>query len=147
MLYYAIFVPADAQPPPRDIVDAPQLVPYVRGFGTQDGTVSIISPFAYFRNEFIKFPHERVKNGHLGSISPHMVIKIAEMFYTLRNRVHQRGKSVPNFAGFSGSSGVKIPFSAQKNKRTVRLWRMYRKLRRLLLPAIIAGCQVTVAFE
>jgi hypothetical protein len=48
-----------------------------------------------------------------------MVMKIAEMFYTLRNRVRQSGESVPNFAGFSGSIGVKIPFSAQKNKRTV----------------------------
>jgi ribosomal protein S18 acetylase RimI-like enzyme len=43
MLYYAIFVPADAQPPPRDIVDAPQLVPYVRGFGTQDGDIGVIA--------------------------------------------------------------------------------------------------------
>jgi hypothetical protein len=43
-----------------------------------------------------------------------MAMKIAEMFYTLRNRVHQNGESVPNFVGFSGSSGMKFPFSAQK---------------------------------
>jgi hypothetical protein len=49
-----------------------------------------------------------------------MAMKIAEMFYTLRNRVRQSGESVPNFVGFSGSSGLKIPFSALKNKRTVR---------------------------
>jgi hypothetical protein len=92
--------------------------------GRNDGTLRTTmhtSPFAYFRNEFGKIPHERVKNGHLGSISPHMVMKITEMFYTLRNRVHQSGESVPNFVGFLGSSGVKIPFSAQKNKRTVSI--------------------------
>jgi hypothetical protein len=76
------------------------------------------SPFAYFWNEFIKIPHERVKNGHLGSISPHMVTKIAEMVYTLRNRVRQSGENTPNFVSFLGSSGVRFPFSAQKNKRT-----------------------------
>jgi hypothetical protein len=76
------------------------------------------SPFAYFWNEFIKIPHERVKNGHLGSISPHMVTKIAEMVYTLRNRVRQSGENAPNFVSFLGSSGVRFPFSAQKNKRT-----------------------------
>jgi hypothetical protein len=78
----------------------------------------IHSPFAYFWNEFIKIPHERVKNGHLGSISPHMVTKIAEMVYTLRNRVRQSGENAPNFVSFLGSSGVRFPFSAQKNKRT-----------------------------
>jgi hypothetical protein len=41
-----------------------------------------------------------------------MVMKITEMFYTLRNRVRQSGESVPDFVSFSGSSGVKIPFSA-----------------------------------
>jgi hypothetical protein len=49
-----------------------------------------------------------------------MAIKIAEMFYTLRKRVRQSGESASNFVGFSGSSGMKIPFSALKNKRTVR---------------------------
>ena len=48
-----------------------------------------------------------------------MAIKIAETFYTLRKRVRQRGENVPNVTGFSGSSGIKIPFSALKNKRMV----------------------------
>jgi len=73
----------------------------------------------------MKIPHQRVKNGHLGSISPHMVMNIAEMFYTLRNRVRQGGESVPNFVGFSGSSGMKIPCSAPKNKRTVSLMSLF----------------------
>jgi len=49
-----------------------------------------------------------------------MAIKIAEMFYTLRKRVHQSGEIASNFVDFSGSSGMKIPFSTLKNKRTVR---------------------------
>ncbi|MFP4440341.1 MAG: hypothetical protein ACLFVO_24155 [Chloroflexaceae bacterium] len=48
-----------------------------------------------------------------------MAMKIAEMLYKLWNRVRQSGGSVPNFVGFSGLSGMKIPFSALKNKRTV----------------------------
>lgn len=43
MLYYAIFVPADAEPPPRDIVDVPQLIPYVRDFGTQVGDIGVLA--------------------------------------------------------------------------------------------------------
>jgi ribosomal protein S18 acetylase RimI-like enzyme len=43
LLYYAIFVPADAQAPPRDIVDAPQLIPYVRDFGTQVGDIGVLA--------------------------------------------------------------------------------------------------------
>jgi hypothetical protein len=89
--------------------------------------VLFFSPFAYFRNEFIKIPHERVKNGHLGSISPHMVTKIAEMFYTSRNRVRQSGENTPNFVSFSASSGVEFPFSAQKNKRTVSFYLFSQK--------------------
>jgi hypothetical protein len=79
-----------------------------------DNDLTICSPFAYVRNEFIKISHKRVKNGHLGSISPHMVMNIAETFYALRNRVRQSGESVPNVVGFLDSSGIKIPFSAKK---------------------------------
>jgi hypothetical protein len=45
-----------------------------------------------------------------------MVMKITEMFYTLRNRVRQSGESVPNLVGFSGSSGMKIPLSTALHK-------------------------------
>jgi hypothetical protein len=68
----------------------------------------------------MNFPHERVKNGHVRTISSHMVMNIAEMFYMLRNRVRQSRKNVPNVVNFSDASGVEIPFSTQKNKRTVR---------------------------
>ncbi|QPC84536.1 GNAT family N-acetyltransferase [Phototrophicus methaneseepsis] len=42
-LYYAIFVPPEATSPPKTIVQQPDLVRYIEGFGTWDGDLGILA--------------------------------------------------------------------------------------------------------
>ena len=42
-LYEAVFVPEGAQPPPRDIVDKPELRVYTDGFGTRRGDNCLVA--------------------------------------------------------------------------------------------------------
>lgn len=46
MLYAALFVPAGSEPPPRSIVDNPDLARYVSGFGTQLGDTGVVAELA-----------------------------------------------------------------------------------------------------
>jgi ribosomal protein S18 acetylase RimI-like enzyme len=43
MLYQAIFVPAGGEPPPREVVDLPELSKYVADFGHQPGDIAYIA--------------------------------------------------------------------------------------------------------
>ncbi len=42
-LYHAIYVPPDAEPPPRTIIDLPELVTYIEGFGTRAGDRGVLA--------------------------------------------------------------------------------------------------------
>ncbi|MDX2138231.1 MAG: N-acetyltransferase [Chloroflexota bacterium] len=42
-LYHAIFVPPEAEPPPRSLIDLPELAAYVEDFGTRAGDVGVLA--------------------------------------------------------------------------------------------------------
>lgn len=42
-LYQAIYLPEGAEPPPRSVVDLPELQVYVTGFGTQPGDHCLVA--------------------------------------------------------------------------------------------------------
>ncbi|MCL2149514.1 MAG: GNAT family N-acetyltransferase [Dehalococcoidia bacterium] len=42
-LYQAIFVPEGAAPPPRSVINAPEIFVYINGFGTQAGDLGVIA--------------------------------------------------------------------------------------------------------
>jgi len=40
----------------------------------------------------MKLPHRRVKTGYLEGLRPHLVVGLAETFYTFRYRVRRSGE-------------------------------------------------------
>ena len=42
-LYEAIFIPKGVEPPPRDIVERPELQVYIEGFGTRQGDYCLVA--------------------------------------------------------------------------------------------------------
>jgi len=42
-LYEAIFIPDGVEPPPKDIINAPELQVYVQGFGTQESDICLVA--------------------------------------------------------------------------------------------------------
>lgn len=42
-LYEAIFIPEGVEPPPKDIINQPELQVYVDGFGNKDGDIAFVA--------------------------------------------------------------------------------------------------------
>lgn len=74
-LYEAIFVPEGAEPPPRSIVNAPELQVYIRDFGTQKSDKALV---AEVDHKVIGAVWVRIMNdyGHIDDQTPSFAISL-----------------------------------------------------------------------
>lgn len=74
-LYEAIFVPEGVEPPPRSIVNAPELQVYVSGFGTQEHDVALV---AEMDQKVVGAVWVRIMNdyGHVDDRTPSFAISL-----------------------------------------------------------------------
>lgn len=74
-LYEAIFVPDGAEPPPKSIVDAPELQVYTSGFGSEPHDVALI---AEANNQAVGAVWVRIMNdyGHIDDETPSFAISL-----------------------------------------------------------------------
>ena len=74
-LYEAIFIPEGVEPPPRSIVDAPELQVYIENFGTQIHDKALV---AEIDNKVIGAVWVRIMNdyGHIDDETPSFAISL-----------------------------------------------------------------------
>lgn len=74
-LYEAIFVPEGVEPPPKSIVNAPELQVYIKNFGTQEHDKALI---AEMDNKVIGAVWVRIMNdyGHIDDETPSFAISL-----------------------------------------------------------------------
>ena len=74
-LYEAIFVPEGVDPPPRSIVNAPELQVYIKNFGTQKHDKALV---AEADNKIIGAVWVRIMNdyGHIDDDTPSFAISL-----------------------------------------------------------------------
>lgn len=74
-LYEAIFVPEGVEPPPKSIVDAPELQMYISGFGSEAHDVALI---AEADNKAVGVVWVRIMNdyGHIDDETPSFAISL-----------------------------------------------------------------------
>ena len=74
-LYEAIFVPAGVEPPPKSIVDCPELQVYISGFGSEPNDIALI---AEMDNKAVGAVWVRIMNdyGHIDDETPSFAISL-----------------------------------------------------------------------
>ena len=74
-LYEAIFVPDGIDPPPKSIVDAPELLVYILGFGSEPHDIALIAEVA---NKAVGAVWVRIMNdyGHIDDETPSFAISL-----------------------------------------------------------------------
>ena len=74
-LYEAIFVPPGISPPPRSIIDQPELQVYINGFGTKKDDIGLI---AEIDNKPVGAVWVRIMNdyGHIDDDTPSFAISL-----------------------------------------------------------------------
>ena len=74
-LYEAIFVPDGIDPPPKSIVDAPELLVYISGFGSEPHDIALI---AEVDNKAVGAVWVRIMNdyGHIDDETPSFAISL-----------------------------------------------------------------------
>ena len=74
-LYQAIYLPEGAEPPPRSVVDLPELQVYVTGFGTQPGDHCLV---AETEEKVVGAAWSRIMGdyGHIDNNTPFLAISL-----------------------------------------------------------------------
>ena len=78
-LYDAIFIPEGVEPPPREIIDRPELQVYVDGFGTRDGDMCYV---AEAEQKIVGAVWVRIMNdyGHVDDNTPSFAISLLKEY-------------------------------------------------------------------
>ena len=79
-LYQAIFIPEGVEPPPRGIINEPEIFVYIKDFGTGWGDLGVV---AEQNNQIIGAAWTRIipAYGHINSETPELFISILPEFY------------------------------------------------------------------
>lgn len=74
-LYEAIFLPEGAQPPPREIINKPELQVYIENFGKRDGDYCLV---AVVDDKIVGAVWVRIMNdyGHVDDMTPSLAISL-----------------------------------------------------------------------
>lgn len=117
-LYEAIYLPEGASPPPRDVIDLPELQVYIRDFGTQSGDYCLVAEIS---GKVVGAVWARQMNdyGHVDDCTPSLAVSLYRDF-------RGRGfgtlllKEMLNLLCNEGYRQVSL--SVQRNNPAVRLY-------------------------
>lgn len=118
-LYQAIFIPEGVEPPPRSIINEPEIFIYIKGFGAQPGDLGVV---AEQNGQIIGAAWTRIipAYGHIDSETPELAISILPEF---------RGCGIGTklmkklFEILRNNSYKQTSLSVQKDNPTVRFYR------------------------
>jgi ribosomal protein S18 acetylase RimI-like enzyme len=118
-LYEAIFIPEGVVPPPREIINQPELQVYVEGFGTRRGDIAVCAEFG---GRIVGAAWSRIMNdyGHIDDDTPSLAISLYK---------EHRGRGVGTelmralLAELKSAGFGQVSLSVQKANYAVKLYR------------------------
>ena len=117
-LYQAIFIHEGAQPPPRSVINAPQIFIYIKGFGTAPGDLGVV---AEQDGRVIGAAWTRIIHayGHINAETPELAISLLPPFrgYGIGTRLMKKLFTVLRDNGYASTS-----LSVQKDNPAVRFY-------------------------
>lgn len=118
-LYEAIFIPEGIEPPPRSIINDPQIFAYIKDFGTQSGDLGVV---AEQNGQVVGVAWTRIipAFGHLNNETPELAISILPEFrgYGIGTKLMKKLFEVLRANGY-----VQTSLSVQKDNDAVRFYK------------------------
>jgi ribosomal protein S18 acetylase RimI-like enzyme len=117
-LYQAIFIPEGMEPPPRSVINAPQIFIYIKGFGTAWGDLGAV---AEQNGQIIGAAWTRIipAYGHINAETPELAISLLPPFrgYGIGTKLMQKLFTVLRDNGYAHTS-----LSVQKDNPALRFY-------------------------
>lgn len=117
-LYQAIFIPQGVEPPPRSIINDPQIFAYMKDFSTRPGDLGVV---AEQNGQVVGAAWTRIipAHGHINAEAPELAISILPEFrrYGIGTKLMKRLFEVLRANGYARTS-----LSVQKDNPAVRLY-------------------------
>lgn len=118
-LYQAIFIPEGIEPPPRSIINDPQIFAYIKDFGTQSGDLGAV---AELNGQVIGAAWTRIipAFGHIDTDTPELAISILPEFrgYGIGTKLLEKLFVILRANGY-----LRTSLSVQKDNPAVRLYK------------------------
>lgn len=118
-LYEAIFIPEGVQPPPKDIIQQPELQVYVSEFGTRIGDYGLV---AEVNNQIIGAVWVRIMNdyGHIDNQTPSFAISLYKEYrgYGIGTDLMERMLDLLKQSGYKQTS-----LAVQKANYAVKMYK------------------------
>lgn len=118
-LYQAIFIPEGIEPPPRSIINDPQIFAYIKDFSTQSGDLGVV---AEQNGHVVGAAWTRIITayGHINNETPELAISILPEFrgYGIGAKLLKKLFVVLRANGY-----VRTSLSVQKDNPAVRLYK------------------------
>ena len=120
-LYQAIFIPDGIEPPPRSIINQPEIFVYIKDFGTQPGDLGVVASCEQ-SGQIIGAAWTRIipAYGHIDNDTPELAISILPEFrgYGIGTKLMKKLFEVLRENGYRRTS-----LSVQKDNPAVRFYR------------------------
>jgi ribosomal protein S18 acetylase RimI-like enzyme len=117
-LYQAIFIPENIEPPPRSIVNEPEIFVYIKDFGTQPGDLGVV---AEQNGQIVGAAWTRIipSYGHINNDTPELAISILPGFrgYGIGTKLMKK-----LFVELWENGYKQTSLSVQKNNPAVRFY-------------------------
>jgi ribosomal protein S18 acetylase RimI-like enzyme len=118
--YQAIFIPEGVEPPPRSIINEPDLFAYIKDFGTKPGDFGVVAEQA---GRVIGAAWTRIipAYGHINDETPELAVSVLPPFRSCGagTRMMKKLFGILQDNGYAGTS-----LSVQKDNPSVRLYKM-----------------------
>jgi ribosomal protein S18 acetylase RimI-like enzyme len=118
-LYQAIFIPKGVESPPRNIINDPQIVVYIKDFGTKLGDLGVV---AEQNGQVVGAAWTRIipAHGHINDETPELAISILPEFrgYGIGTKLLKK-----LFVVLRGNGYERTSLSVQKDNPAVRLYK------------------------
>jgi len=131
-LYQAIFIPKGVEPPPRSIINDPQIFAYIKDLNTQSHDLGVV---AEQNGQIVGAAWTRIipAYGHINTETPELVISVLPEFrgYGIGSKLMKKLFKILRVNGYAQTS-----LSVQKNNPAVRLYKQlgYRIIEEKLGP-------------
>jgi len=117
-LYQAVFIPEGAEPPPRDLIDEPEIIVYIKDFGTRTGDLGVVAEYG---GQIVGAAWTRIiqSYGYLDNDAPELAISVLPKF-----RSRGIGAKLMNalFELLRKNGYKKTSLSVQKDNPAVRFY-------------------------
>jgi ribosomal protein S18 acetylase RimI-like enzyme len=117
-LYQALYIPEGEERPPREIINAPEIIIYIKDFGTQPGDLGVV---AEQNGQIIGAAWTRIipAYGHIDKNTPELAISILRPFrcYGIGSKLMRKLFDVLRKNGYKQTS-----LSVQKDNPAVRFY-------------------------